>query len=144
MSMKTSTENFYRSSYVVMFNNENKENTLEHTRDITDFAKSFGIPSIWKLVPIAGKIGYTIHVISCESLNCERIDRFEVFQVKYPSYHPSLDFRHSIFKSFNEIQSILELADSHLTVPEIEKLQHLAEAYSNKLFLPKKPFLLPG
>ena len=134
MLTKTSTENSYRSSYVVRFKNENKENTQQHTRDIIDFAKSFGIPSIWKLVPNATKMGYTVHVISCKSLNCTGIDRFEVLQVKYPSYHPSLDYTPSIFKSFDETRYVFELADSHLTLPEIKKLQHLAEAYSNKTF----------
>ena len=133
--MLTSAGNSYRSSCVVRFKNENKENTLQYTRDIVDFAKSFGIPSIWKLVPKAGKMGYTVDVISCESLNyCNGIDRFEVLQVKYPSYHPSLDFRLSIFKSFDETRHVFELADSHLTLPEIKKFQHLAEGYSSKSF----------
>jgi hypothetical protein len=141
--VKTSKENSYRSSYVVKFTNEDKETTQQHTQDIIDFARSFGIPTIWKLVPLVGKMGYMVHVIPCESQNCEGIDHFEVVPVKYSSYHPSLDFRHSIFKSFDETRYLLELADRHLTPPEIKKLRQLSDTYSNKTFPTKEAYPNP-
>ena len=141
--LSSETKTSYRSSCVVKFNNEGKENTKQYTRDVIDFAKSFGIPSIWKLVPTAGKLGYTVDVISCESQSCEIIDQFEILPVKYSAYHPLFDFEHSIFKSFDETRSILELADSHLELPEIKNLKDLAEEYSKKTLATRDASLHP-
>ena len=142
--LSSETKTSYRSSCVVKFNNEDKENTQQYTRDVIDFAKSFGIPSIWKLVPTAGKLGYTVDVISCESqLRNERIDQFEILPVKYSAYHPLFDFGHSIFKSFDETRSILDLADFHLKLPEIKKLKHLAETFTNKNFATRDAYPNP-
>ena len=142
--LSSETKTSYRSSFVVKFNSEDKENTQQYTRDVIDFAKSFGILSIWKLVPTAGKLGYTVDVISCESqLRNERIDQFEILPVKYSAHHPLFDFGHSIFKSFDETQSILELADFHLKLPEVKKLKHLAETYTNKTFTTRDAYPNP-
>ena len=126
------TETFYRSSCVLEFNNEDDDNTQQCRSDIIDFARSSGIPFISKLVPTVGKLGYTVSVISCESESCEKIDQFEILPVKYIGHHPSFDFRHSIFKSFEETRSILDLADCHLNKPEIKKLKRIADACSRK------------
>ena len=122
------TETVYRSSCVVKFNNEDDDNTKQCTSDITDFARSSGIPFVSKFVPTVGKLGYTVSVISCESESCEEIDQFEILPVKYIGHHPSFDFRHSIFKSFEETRSILDLADCHLNKPEIKELKGIANA----------------
>jgi hypothetical protein len=131
LTMKSETERSYQSSFVVKINNEDNENTQQYTRDIIDFAKSFGIPCILKLVPRETNPGYMVDIISCESQSPE-IDRFEILQVNYSGYHPLFNFGHSIFKSFDETRNILDLADRHLTLPEIKKLKHLAEEYSKK------------
>ena len=47
----------YRSSYVVKFKNEHEDNTQQCTSAIIDFARSFRIPFISKLVPTVGKLG---------------------------------------------------------------------------------------
>ncbi len=144
--LSSETKTSYRSSCVVKFNNEGKENTQQYTSDVIDFAKSSRMLSIWKLVPTAGKLGYTVDVISCESQSCEkneRIDQFEILPVKYSAYHPLFDFGHSIFKSFDETRSILDLADFHLKLPEIKKLKHLAETFTNKNFATRDAYPNP-
>ena len=127
---------FYRGSCVVKFNNEDGGNTQQCTSDIIGFARSSEseIPFISKLVPTVGKLGYTVSVISCESESCEKIDQFEILPVKYIGHHPLFDFGHSIFKSLEETQSILGLADCHLNMPETEKLKSKADACSRKTF----------
>ena len=126
------SETLYRSSYVVKFKNEHEDNTQQCTSAIIDFARSFGIPFISKLVPTVGKLGYTVNVLQGASQSCEKIEPFEILPVKYFSHHPSFDFGHSIFKSFGETRSMLDLADCHLTIPEIKKLKSIADTYSRK------------
>lgn len=126
------SETLYRSSWVVKFKNEDEGNTQQFTGDIIDFARSFEIPFISKLVPTVGKLGYTVNVIPCASQSWEKIDPFEILPVKYCAHHPSFDFGHSIFKSFEETRSMLDLADCHLTIPEIKKLKRIADVCSRK------------
>ena len=142
------TKKLYQSGSVLKFNNENEENTQQYTRDIVNLSKSFGIPTISKLIPTIGKPGYMVNVISCASQNCgDIIDHFEVLPVRYSGHHPLFDFRHSIFKSFEETQNVLNIADHHLTVPEINVLKRVAKTYTaNKTFSAKNghqnPFIV--
>ena len=136
------SEKSYHSSSVVMFQNEDEENTHEYTRSVIDFAKTFGVSTISKLVPTAGK-WYTVDVLSCESKSYDKVDQFELMPVNYMGYHPSFDFSPSIYKSFEEMEEVLNLADRHLTLPEAKKLIRLTKTYSNKSFTSKDDYPYP-
>ena len=142
------TKKLYRSGSVLKFDIENEENTQQYTRDIVNLSKSFGIPTISKLIPASGKPGYVVNVISCASQNCgEIIDHFDVLPVRYSGHHPLFHFSHSTFKSFAVTQNVLDIADRHLIVPEINKLRGLAKTYKNHTFPTKadnnpKPFIV--
>ena len=143
LAANSDTETSYYSSFVIKFDNEAKQNMEKYTQDVTDVAKSLGIPSISKLVPSECGLGYTVDIISCESKPRERIDQFDVLPVKYSGYHPSFDFGHSIYKSIDEMRRIIDLANLHLTLPEMKKLSHLFEEYSNRNFSPVKAYPNP-
>ena len=135
LAKNSETIKSYRSCFVVKFTREDKNNTQQYTKEIIGFARSFGMPTVLKFVPTVGKPGYTVDVISCESsVDSERIDQFVVLPVKYPGHHPSFEFGHSVFKSFEETRNILKLAERHLTLTELTKLQYLSETYVNKNF----------
>ncbi|XP_028393221.1 UMP-CMP kinase 2, mitochondrial-like [Dendronephthya gigantea] len=136
----------YRSCFVVTFNDEDKTNTQQYTKEIIGFAKTFGMPTVLKFEPTVGKpgAGYTVDVISCESpAALEKIDQFVVFPVKYPGHHPSFDFGHSVFKSFEETRNTLKLAEGNSSLTDMQKLQHLAETYVNKNFPPTDAYPNP-
>ncbi|XP_046847252.1 UMP-CMP kinase 2, mitochondrial-like isoform X2 [Xenia sp. Carnegie-2017] len=123
----------FRSNFLVQFNDEVEDNT----KNVIEFAKEYGIPFISKLVPNSTKTSYSVDVISCMSE--EIIDQFQLLPVKYDGYHPALEFGHSVFKSFVEVQKTLEIASQSLSLPEVKILKDLSKEHSNDIFAIAEP-----
>lgn len=122
----------FQSGFTVKFeDNGNSENLEEYTKNVINIARTFGLTSIAKLMP--NDQGFFIDVISCETK--DKVDQFEICSVQYSGCHPSFNHGHSIYKSFKEVQNVLDLASKHEPHPEIQKLKNLAKSkiYKKKL-----------